>query len=136
MTHDAFATLVDQAVAQIPARFREAIHNLVLIIEDEPSSELLADMGLTLPDTLYGLYQGVPRTERTWSADALLPDLITLFQGPMERDATTSEDIRIMIAETLIHEVGHYFGLSEEEIEAIEEQYWTDKPDVTENDSQ
>ena len=56
----------------------------------------------------------------------MLPDKITLFQGPIEESATGDDDVVVAIGETLIHEIGHYFGLSEEEIEAIEDQYWHD----------
>ena len=64
------------------------------------------------------------RTERGWARGNVLPDKITLFQGPIEESATDREDVVIAITETLIHEIGHYFGLSEEEIEEIEEHYW------------
>ena len=93
----------------------ERIHGLL---------ETLDEMGIELPDTLYGLYQGTPLTERHWSEGNDLPDRITIYQRPIEEDAEDDEDARDMIAETLIHEVGHYFGLSEEEIEEIEEKYW------------
>ena len=75
-------------------------------------------------DTLYGLYQGTPLTERTWSDSARLPDRVTIFRRPIEEDAESEDDIVWMVGETVIHEFGHYFGLSEEEIEAIEERYW------------
>jgi len=100
------------------------MRNLALVIEDAPSEGLLAKMGIEPPDTLYGLYQGTPLTERDWSQDVLLPDRITLFQRPIEADGPDPDDIRATIAETLIHEVGHYFGLSEEAIEEIERRYW------------
>ena len=76
------------------------------------------------PDSLYGLYQGIPLPERTWEHGNALPDCITLFQRPIEADHEAEDEIRAAIGETLIHEVGHYFGLSEEEIEEIEERYW------------
>jgi predicted Zn-dependent protease with MMP-like domain len=124
MTRDAFERLVAEAVTLIPARFRAEMQNLALVVEDEPDAALLDDMGIAPPDSLYGLYQGIPLTERHWAEGNQLPDRITIYQGPIEEDAEDDEDARDMIAETLIHEVGHYFGLSEEEIEAIEEQYW------------
>jgi predicted Zn-dependent protease with MMP-like domain len=98
--------------------------NLAIVIEDEPSPELLADMEVLPPDTLYGLYSGTPITERRWDDGNRLPDQITLYRGPIEEDAEDRADARVIIAETLLHEVGHYFGLSEEEIEEIEEHFW------------
>ncbi len=124
MTRREFARLVDEAVTLIPARFRREMKNLSLVVEDEPSPELLAEMEIEPPDSLYGLYQGTPLTERTWGFGNTLPDRITIYQRPIEEDCEDEDEIRDVIGETLIHEVGHYFGLSEEEIEEIEEKYW------------
>ncbi len=119
-----FERLVADALASIPHRFRDAMTNLVIVVEDEPERELLREMEIEPPDTLFGLYQGTPLTERRWDYGNALPDRILLFQGPHEREADDEDDLVVSIAETLIHEIGHYFGLSEEEIEEIEEKYW------------
>jgi predicted Zn-dependent protease with MMP-like domain len=124
MTREAFERLVREAVTLIPKRFRLEIKNLALVVESEPSPELLEEMEIEPPDTLYGLYQGTPLTERTWAFGNTLPDRIVIFQRPIEEDCEDEGEIRAVIGETLIHEVGHYFGLSEEEIEEIEERYW------------
>jgi len=124
MTRAAFERLVTEAVALIPARFRREMKNLALVVEDEPSPALLEEMEIEPPDSLYGLYQGTPLTERSWPWGNQLPDHITLFQKVIEEDCEDEDEIRAVIGETLIHEVGHYFGLSEEEIEDIEERYW------------
>ena len=124
MHRASFERLVADALATIPRRFRAAMTNLVIVVEDEPSRELLDEMEIEPPDTLLGLYQGTPLTERSWGYGNALPDRILLFQGPLERESDDDEDLVVAIGETLIHEIGHYFGLSEEEIEAIEERYW------------
>jgi predicted Zn-dependent protease with MMP-like domain len=124
MTRTRFEELVKDALASIPARFRKAIHNVAIVVEDEPSAALLREMEIEPPDTLFGLYQGTPLTERRWDYGNTLPDRVTLFQGPIERESEDEEDAVVAIGETLIHELGHYFGLSEEEIEQIEERYW------------
>ena len=125
MTRHDFEKLVAEAVTLIPARFRREMKNLALVVEDEPAAQLLEEMDIEPPDSLYGLYQGTPLTERHWDFGNHLPDRITIYQRPIEEDCEGDEDeIRAVIGETLIHEVGHYFGLSEEEIEAIEEKYW------------
>jgi len=119
-----FERLVADALATIPRRFRNAMKNLAIVVEDEPSRELLREMDIEPPDTLLGLYQGIPLTDRRWDYGNTLPDRILLFQGPLERESDDEDDLVVAIGETLIHEVGHYFGLSEEEIEEIEEKYW------------
>jgi predicted Zn-dependent protease with MMP-like domain len=129
-----FEELVADALASIPGRFRKALKNVVIIVEDEPSPQLLAEMDIEPPDTLFGLYQGTPLTMRQSGYGNTLPDRILLFQGPLERDSEDDDELIVAIGETLIHEIGHYFGLSEEEIEEIEERYWrgaTDGDDVT-----
>ena len=127
MQRKKFESLVADALASIPRRFREAIRNLVIVVEDEPARQLLREMDIAPPDTLLGLYAGTPLTERGWDYGNRLPDRIQLFQGPHERAAENDDDLVVAIAETLIHEIGHYFGMSEEQIEAIEEQYWNDR---------
>jgi predicted Zn-dependent protease with MMP-like domain len=124
MTRREFEKLVAEATTLIPARFRREMKNLAVVVEAEPSAELLAEMEIEPPDSLYGLYQGTPLTERTWGFGNALPDRITIYQRPIEEDCEDEDEMRAVIGETLIHEVGHYFGLSEEEIEAIEEKYW------------
>jgi predicted Zn-dependent protease with MMP-like domain len=124
MTREKFQRLAVEAVALIPKRFRREMKNLAVVVEDEPTAELLEEMEIEPPDSLYGLYQGTPLPERTWAFGNNLPDRITLYQRPIEEDCEDEDEIRAVIGETLIHEVGHYFGLSEEEIEEIEERYW------------
>ena len=103
--------------------------NLSIVVEDEPSRGLLHEMGIAPPDTLLGLYQGTPLTERAWGHGNALPDRILIFQGPHERQADDEDDLVVAIAETLIHEVGHYFGMSEEQIADVEENYWHGRND-------
>jgi predicted Zn-dependent protease with MMP-like domain len=124
MTREEFRQFVDEALGTIPPRFREALQNIAIVVEDEPTAEALAEVGIEPPDTLLGLYQGTPLTERPWAHGNALPDKITIFQRPIEEASDDEDDLVVAIGETLIHEIGHYFGLSEEEIEAIEEQYW------------
>jgi predicted Zn-dependent protease with MMP-like domain len=119
-----FERHVAEALASIPARFRDAMRNVAIVVEDEPSAALLEEMDIEPPDTLLGLYSGTPLTQRTWDYGNALPDRVLIFQGPHERSAEDEDDLVVAIAETLIHEIGHYFGMSEEAIEEIEEEYW------------
>jgi predicted Zn-dependent protease with MMP-like domain len=124
MTRSQFLALVDEALATIPDDFQAAMKNIAIVVEDEPSNEQLESVEIEPPDTLLGLYEGTPLTERQWAHGNVLPDKITLFQNPIEDASEDEDDLVVAIGETLIHEVGHYFGLSEEEIEEIEERYW------------
>jgi len=119
-----FEQHVAEALASIPRRFRDAMKNVAIVVEDEPSRELLEEMEIAPPGTLLGLYQGTPLTERGWGYGNTLPDRVLIFQGPHEREAEDEDDLVVAIGETLIHEIGHYFGMSEEEIEEIEDKYW------------
>jgi predicted Zn-dependent protease with MMP-like domain len=130
MTREEFRGLVAEAIDTIPRKFARELKNLAIVIEDQPSRELLEEMEMSRDEVLLGLYQGTPLNERGWGYGNTLPDRITLFQWTIEDDADHVEDeIIIAIGETLIHELGHYFGMSEEEIMAIEERYWRGEPE-------
>lgn len=124
MTRHEFERHVQEALATIPDEFRNALDNIAIVVEQEPSRDLLREMEIGPSDTLLGLYQGTPLTERHWDYGNTLPDRILLFQGPHEREAENDEELIGSIAETLIHEIGHYFGMSEDAIEDIEARYW------------
>jgi predicted Zn-dependent protease with MMP-like domain len=125
VTVEDFRELVEDAIDSIPKKFARQIRNVAIVIEDEPSEALLEEMEMEEGDTLLGLYQGTPLSERGAGFGNALPDRITLFQMPIEDEAEGDEDgIVVAIGETLIHELGHYFGMSEEQIMDIEERYW------------
>ena len=121
---DAFQLLVTEAMASLPQRFRDAMVNMAIVVEDEPTLDQLREVEVEPPDTIYGIYEGIPLPERQWAHGNVLPDKITIFRVPILEDSLDEDDIVVGIGETLIHEVGHYFGLSEEEIMEIEEKYW------------
>jgi predicted Zn-dependent protease with MMP-like domain len=124
MTREAFMSLVEDALQEIPRRFRAEMKNVAVVVEDEPPEYILEEMEIGPDDTLFGLYQGTPLPERGWTYGNTLPDRISIYQFPIEDACDTEEEIRDRVAETVIHEFGHYFGMSEEEIEEIEEKYW------------
>jgi predicted Zn-dependent protease with MMP-like domain len=124
VTKEEFTVLVEEALREIPRRFRKAMRNVAVVVEDEPSSDILDEMEIDEGDTLFGLYQGTPLTQRGWGYGNNLPDRISIYQKPIEEACEDEDEIRDCIAETVIHEFGHYFGMSEEEIEEIEEKFW------------
>jgi predicted Zn-dependent protease with MMP-like domain len=134
MTPARFRQLVSEAIDTIPLRFRRELRNIAIVVEDRPSPELLEEMEIEPPDTLFGLYHGTPLTERRWDHGNVLPDRIAIYQEPIEDVSETEDDVVTEIGETLIHEVGHYFGLNEEEIEEIEDRYWHDRTGETDHD--
>ena len=125
MTREEFRTLVEEAIDTIPRKFAQKVRNVAVVIEDEASESLLEEMELEHPRELLGLYQGTPLNERGWGYGNTLPDRITLFQSTIEDECDDDEnEIVVAIGETLIHELGHYFGMSEEQIMEIEDRYW------------
>ena len=124
MTRERFTALVEDVLKDIPQRFRDAMKNVAVVVEDEPPPQLLEELDMDPDDTLFGLYQGTPLTERAFSYGNTLPDRISIYQLPIEDACEDDDDVRLCVAETVIHEFGHYFGLSEEEIEDIEVKYW------------
>ena len=124
MTRREFERLVRDALAMIPRQFREHLDNVEVVVEDAPSPQLLAEMGYEPGETLFGLYHGTPLTERGWAHGNALPDRIVIYQRSLEEAFADEEEMFDEVCLTLIHEAGHYFGLGEEEIEAIEDEFW------------
>ena len=124
MDRRTFQDLVEDALREIPRRFRDAMKNVAVIVEDEPPRHVLAEMEIEPPDSLFGLYHGTPLPERSWGYGNTLPDRISIYQRPIEEACEDEEEIRDCVAETVIHEFGHYFGMDEDQIEEIEEKYW------------
>ncbi len=121
MHTDEFVALVQAAVDDLPEEFAERLWNLQLAVEMEPSREQLEEMDLGPGDTLLGLYQGVPLPERGSSLSGDLPDIITIFQGPIERECGGDPAcIRGQVERTVRHEVAHYFGISDERLEELD----------------
>jgi predicted Zn-dependent protease with MMP-like domain len=115
-----FDRLVSEAYARIPARFRKRLKNVALIVEPEPGPGQLARGHVPRGNTLLGLYEGRPLTRRSVFEPFAMPDRITIFQGPHERLARSPEDLPRLVADTVWHEVAHYFGLDELQVRAAE----------------
>jgi predicted Zn-dependent protease with MMP-like domain len=116
-----FEQLVAEALDGLPRQFRRSMRNIAVIVEAAPSQALLETMGLWPDHTLLGLYHGVPLPERGHSYGNVLPDHITIFQQPIEALCRTPEEIQDVVRETVIHEVGHYFGLDDARLEELME---------------
>ena len=115
-----FERHVDRALESLPGEFQQLLDNVAIFIDDRPSRSLLRELGMAPDDTLLGLYEGVPQTERTSSYDLVTPDRITLFQRPIEDSCDSESQVAEQIRRTLLHEVGHHFGIDEERLDEIE----------------
>lgn len=109
-----FEQLVEQALGELPQRFAALLDNVAVVVEEEPGDDdldLLDEGG----NELLGIYRGVPMTERSYDS-IRLPDQIAIFRGPILRVARTRGEAVHEIRDTVIHELGHYFGLDDEEM--------------------
>ncbi len=126
-----FEGIAKEELERVPERFRKRIQNVALLIEDEPNEEIRKTQQLETHDTLLGLYQGIPATERGEGYGGVLPDTITLYRLPILQEAESiledrrpgeySHAVRLAVRETLWHEIGHYFGMTEEQIHGRED---------------
>ncbi len=110
-----FEELVRRALDRLPPEFQAHLENVTVVVEEEPDAELLEEMGMDPDDpedTLFGLYEGVPLIERRHD-DSLLPDRITIFRGPLLDWAESEEEIVREVRVTVLHEIGHFFGMDE-----------------------
>jgi predicted Zn-dependent protease with MMP-like domain len=120
MTRREFEGLVERALRRLPREFRERLANIAVVVEDWPDDRTLAEMGIEPPDTLYGLYQGVDLTHRDSSYGNVLPDTVTIYQGPIEEDCADQAEMAQLVRETVVHEIGHFFGLDDDTMHQIE----------------
>ena len=117
MQRKAFESLVRAAIEELPRQFKDRLKNVAIIVEDYPSEELLERMEIPDDETLFGLYDGVPLTERGHFDVPLYPDRILIFQGPIEEACESPEQIQEEVRITLIHEIAHFFGFDDESLE-------------------
>jgi predicted Zn-dependent protease with MMP-like domain len=114
-----FARALREALLELPPMFRDALANVAVVVEEWPSEELLNELGVPPDDTLYGFYHGVPLPERSVLDSGLLPDKISVYRGPLMEDFRDRNELRRQIRITLLHEIGHYFGMDEEELSRL-----------------
>jgi len=111
-----FEALVEQALAGLPEEWADLLDNVAVMVEDEPDPEDLEAMGMDPEDELLGLYQGVPLAERDTFYMGALPDRVILYRGPILRACDNRRDVIREIRDTLVHELGHHFGMEEEDM--------------------
>jgi predicted Zn-dependent protease with MMP-like domain len=115
--HRRFEDLVEEALAGIPMPFAAALDEVAIVIEDEPTAEQLGN-DVESGETLYGIYEGVPRTE--WGADWVsMPNRITLFRLPLEADFADPDDLADEVWLTVVHELAHHLGIDDERLHEL-----------------
>ena len=114
-----FEDSVERALELIPEMFRAQSNNITIAVEDHPSQELLREMGIPPGETLFGVFTGVPLLERSVIDPPLYPDVILIFREPLMGACQSMEELEEEIAITVVHEVAHYLGLSEEQLEDL-----------------
>jgi predicted Zn-dependent protease with MMP-like domain len=111
-----FDAVVARAIERLPEEIRGHLDNMMIAVRNRPSRSMLREVGLRKGDTLLGLFQGVPLVHRSVTSPPLYPDTIYLFQGPLEEFCSTAEELEEQIEITLVHEVAHFVGMTEERL--------------------
>jgi predicted Zn-dependent protease with MMP-like domain len=116
--HRPFEALVADALDSIPEPFASALDEVAIVIDDEPSADQVRENDIGPDETLYGLYEGVPRTE--WGADwAPVPNRITLFRLPLEEDFADPDDLADEVWLTVVHELAHHLGIDDDRLHEL-----------------
>lgn len=119
MERGRFLRLVRRALAGLPSPYRDWLANVDVVVERRPGRHHLRAAGLGRGETLFGLYEGVPLTERTSGYGMVLPDKVTIFQEPLEQEFPSAEELVEEVRRTVLHELAHHFGISDQELERL-----------------
>ena len=120
MDKNAIRKEVARVLDRLPRQFRKQLQDVEVVVEERPGEELFLDAGLDPEhDTLYGLYQGIPLPDRSSLYPPILPDKITIFAEPLLQDFPDPEELREQIRATVLHEIAHYFGFDDDEIDKL-----------------
>ncbi len=119
LSHAEFENLVTEALDLLPAYFQKKMVNVEVLVKPWPSKDELRNAGVPSNHTLLGLYRGIPLTERTHAYGLVLPDTITLYQGPIEDAAGSRGEIVHVVRHTIIHEFAHHFGISDDRLREL-----------------
>ena len=113
-----FEALVVEALDELPNDFLSSLDNIEIVVEPEPSVEQLERLASS-GGTLFGLYEGVPRTSRSSSYGFVAPDKITVFEGPIRRAARDDAVLKSLVRRTVVHEIAHHFGISDDQLREL-----------------
>lgn len=114
-----FHTLVSRVVSELPDSVQQLLENVAIVVEEEPGRDHLDEADMVSGSELFGLYQGIPLTERGSSYTLVTPDRITIFAGPLERACESRREFEEQIRITVLHELGHHLGFDEDGLDVI-----------------
>jgi predicted Zn-dependent protease with MMP-like domain len=120
VSDETFEKLIGEAMDSLPEKYVAGLDNVLVTYEDEPTPEQREELKLHCNQTLFGLYQGIPRTKRGIGYNMVLPDKITIFKHPMLQAVETLQQLKEQIRHTLWHEIAHHYGLDHDRIHALE----------------
>ena len=120
VSDDDFATIISEAMDTLPEQYIARLNNVAVTYDNEPSPQQRATLKLHCNQTLYGLYEGIPLTQRNSGYNLVLPDKITIFKHPIEMAARTLEELKELVRHTLWHEIAHFYGLDHKRIHELE----------------
>lgn len=115
MDEKRFRELVKLALDSLPSEFAQKLDNVEVVVENDPTNDQIRELKLSKDDLLFGLYRGVPQTKRGFYS-GVLPDKIIIFKNSIEEVAKTEQEIKEKVIKVVVHEIGHHFGLSDEEL--------------------
>ncbi|MEI7632561.1 MAG: metallopeptidase family protein [bacterium] len=121
VSNEQFDAMISKAMDELPQKYIAGLQNIVITFEDLPTQEQRRRQNLQAWQTLFGLYEGIPRTQRGNNYNLVLPDKITIFKVPLEQASQTIEQLQENIKRTLWHEIAHYYGLGHDRIHELED---------------
>jgi len=119
LSPEEFDEIIDQALATIPPAFAPYLENVIIEVEDMPGEQTCAEVGVDDPRELLGLYHGVPLIDRSVESPVPFPDRISIYRRNLERVCRTREELIEQIRTTVLHEIGHHFGLDEDDLDEV-----------------
>jgi predicted Zn-dependent protease with MMP-like domain len=114
-----FIEVVRDALRDVPPPFRDHLREVDIVVKRRPSASDLEDAGLGPDESMYGFYRGIPLTERDSSYNLVAPDIIDIYQQPLEEDFAIEAELRAEVRATVLHELAHYFGIGDDRLEEL-----------------
>ncbi len=120
---ETFSQMIDRAMDELPQEYIKNLDNVAITYEDEPSPEQRKKLELRCHQTLFGLYEGIPKTKRGIGYNLVIPDRITIFKNPIVHSSSSLEDVKRQVKHTLWHEIAHHYGLDHDRIHELERKH-------------